>query len=230
MLSFRTYEIVAQGDEGEMLSSTVEIVTKLILVCGPFGSGTTAVAGMLARLGLPGIEPYFHSNDKRTPNTFESIEFRNTVLRIVSEMTLSFNPGVDREAEIKRFHGKVAALGHSTIFLKHPLAAMLIPDLCKTFDARMVYVLRPLADIEATRKRRNWLASTGSFGAQVIYGHMFGTLINHSFPTMIMRYSEVLADPANAATRLAGFAGLDVQAHRIKQAAGFIRSPAQIPC
>jgi hypothetical protein len=49
---------------------------KLILVCGPFGSGTTAVAGVLAGLGLPGIEPYFVSNDEHTPNTFESIAFR----------------------------------------------------------------------------------------------------------------------------------------------------------
>ena len=48
---------------------------KLILVCGPFGSGTTAVAGVLAGLGLPGIEP-FVSNDEHTPNTFESIAFR----------------------------------------------------------------------------------------------------------------------------------------------------------
>jgi ABC-type antimicrobial peptide transport system ATPase subunit len=75
---------------------------KLVLVCGPFGSGTTAVAGMLAGLGLPGIEPYFVSNDERTPNTFESIAFRETLLRIVSEQTLSFNPRVDRVAEIKR--------------------------------------------------------------------------------------------------------------------------------
>jgi len=63
-------------------------------------------------------------------------------------------------------------------------------------------------------------------GAQVIYGRMFGLLINHAFPTIIMRYSEVLADPLDAATRLAQFAGLDVQAGRIKQAAGFVRSPA----
>jgi hypothetical protein len=200
-------------------------VTKLVLVCGPFGSGTTAVAGVLAGLGLPGIAPYVRSDDERTPVTFESIEFRSTLLRIVSEMTLSFKPDVDREAEIRLLHGKVAASGHAMIFLKHPLAAMLIPELCKRFDARLVYVLRPLADIEATRKRRNWLASTGSAGARVIYGHMFSFLVNNAFPTMIVRYQEVLADPLNTAKRLARFATLDVGEQRIKQAAGFIRSP-----
>jgi hypothetical protein len=200
-------------------------VTKLILVCGPFGSGTTAVAGLLAGLGLPGLAPYVHTDDERTPVTFESIEFRSTLLRTVSEMNLSFKPGVDREAEIKLLRTKVAASGHATIFLKHPLAAMLIPELCRTFDARLVYVLRPLADIEATRKRRNWLAPTGSAGARVIYSQMFSLLVNNAFPTMIVRYSEVLADPLNAAKRLAQFAALDVREQGIKQAAGFIRSP-----
>jgi hypothetical protein len=198
---------------------------KLILVCGPFGSGTTAVAGVLAGLGLPGIEPYFRSNDERTPNTFESIEFRDTLQRIVSEQTLSFNPSVERGAEIQRLRDKIVTRGHSTIFLKHPLSALLISDLSKKFDLKLVYVLRPLADIEATRQRRNWLPHTGVAGAQVIYGRMFGALINHSFPTIILRYSEVVADPLATTTKLAQFAGLDVAAHTIMQAAALIRRP-----
>jgi hypothetical protein len=197
---------------------------KLILVCGPFGSGTTAVAGVLAGLGLPGIAPYFISNDERTPNTFESIAFRETLLRIVSEKTLSFNPGIDRGAELERLHDNIATLGCPILFLKHPLAAALIPDLGLTFNIKLVYVLRPLADIEATRQRRSWFPHTGTAGAKVIYGHMFGALINHSFPTLIMRYPEVLADPLGATAQLAQFAGLNVPAGLIKQAAGFVRN------
>jgi len=50
-------EILPWCNEDQRLWSTVDIVMNLILVCGPFGSGTTAVAGVLAGLGLPGIEP-----------------------------------------------------------------------------------------------------------------------------------------------------------------------------
>jgi hypothetical protein len=163
------------------------------------------------------------------PNTFESIEFRETLQRIVAETTLSFIPGIDRGAELKRLHDKIATLGYSTIFLKHPLSAMLISDLGRTFNIKLVYVLRPLADIEATRQRRNWLPHTGLAGAQVIYSHMFGALINHSFPTIIMRYSELVADPLDATAKLAQFAGLEVPPHKIKEAAGFIRSAAARP-
>jgi hypothetical protein len=211
------------------LSPAVDIVTKLILVCGPFGSGTTAVAGLLAGLGLPGDEPYFHSNDERTPNTFESAEFRAALLRIVSETTLSFHPGVEPAAEIGRLRDRIAGLGHPSIFLKHPLSAMLIPDICRMLDTRLVYVLRPLADIEATRKRRDWLATTGSAGAKALYGRMFDVLVNHAFPTLMIRYSELLANPVNVATRLAQFAGLQIEAARTKQAAGFIRSATAAP-
>src|SRR5262249_2252770 len=198
---------------------------KLILVCGRFGSGTTAVAGGLAGLGVPGIEPYFASNDERTPNTFESIAFRETLLRIVSEQTLSFNPSVDRSLEIRRLHDQISTRGHPTIFLKHPLAALVIPELCNLFDARLVYVLRPLADIEATRARRNWVAQTGAAGAKVIYSRMFSVLINTTLPTMIVRYADIVANPFEAASKLAQFAGLGVDAHKIKQAASCIRSP-----
>jgi hypothetical protein len=201
-------------------------MTKLVLVCGPFGSGTTAVAGLLAGLGLPGIEPYFVSNDERTPNTFESVEFRDTLQRIVLEPTLSFNPNIERVAEIERLRDVVVARGHRTIFLKHALAALLIPDLGSVFDLRLVYVLRPLADIEATRRRRNWQPHTGAAGAQVIYSRMFETLINQSFPTMVLRYPQVVADPIAATQTLARFAGLEAPAETINRAAAFVRVPA----
>jgi hypothetical protein len=192
-------------------------------VCGPFGSGTTVVAGLLAGLGLPSIEPYFVSNDERTPNTFESVEFRDTLRRIVSEPTLSFNPNIERVPEIERLRDVVGGRGHPAIFLKHALAALLISDLGKVFDIKLVYVLRPLADIEATRQRRNWQPHTGIAGAQVIYSRMFETLINQSFPTMILRHPQVLADPIAATRMLARFAGLDVPAETINRAAAFVR-------
>jgi len=60
--------------------------------------------------------------------------------RMVSEIALSFNPGVERGAEITRLYGKIVTLGHATIFLKHPFSAMLISELSKTFDVKLVYV------------------------------------------------------------------------------------------
>lgn len=41
---------------------------KLLLVCGPYDSGTSAAAGLLANLGAVGLGPYHRTNDPRTLN------------------------------------------------------------------------------------------------------------------------------------------------------------------
>ena len=60
---------------------------RAVLVCGPWGSGTTAVAGLLERLGAVGFGPYFHTNDPRTPNAYEFLPFRALITRFASEKT-----------------------------------------------------------------------------------------------------------------------------------------------
>jgi hypothetical protein len=71
---------------------------KLLLICGPWGSGTTAVAGMVARLGAQGFGPYLRTPDERTPVSYEFIHFRATILRYASEDTLAARPGAAEAA------------------------------------------------------------------------------------------------------------------------------------
>ena len=103
---------------------------------------------------------------------------------------------------------------------------VLIPDLGNAFKVRLVYVLRPLTDIEATRQRRNWPLHLGAAAAKVIYDSMFAVLVERAFPTILLRYREILAEPLRATEMLARFAGLDVAPSRIKQAAAFVRHPS----
>ena len=109
------------------------------------------------------------------------------------------------------------------MFLKYPLSAALIPQICAALDTRLVYVLRPLREIEATRQRRGWPAQQGAAGAQRIYSYMFGALVEQRIPTMLVRYPELLERPVEITRDLARFAGLEVTAQTIDQAAAFIR-------
>jgi len=61
---------------------------RLILVCGPWSSGTTAVGAMLEQLGAHGLPPYFRTNDPRTANSFESEAFRQLIGGMIDENTL----------------------------------------------------------------------------------------------------------------------------------------------
>lgn len=205
---------------------------KLIFVCGPWSSGTTAVSGMLDALGLDGCGPFFRTNDVRTPNSFESQAFRAVVDSVFSEETLQPKVSaqaaraalVDFRASLLATHGPQPAAEGPRIFLKYPLASLLIPQICQVFDTRLVYVLRPLREIEATRTRRNWTPNLGAAGAATIYSRMFDNLLNLPHPTLIVRYPELLADPEAHARRLADFAGtVQPSDQRLQATAAFIR-------
>jgi hypothetical protein len=204
---------------------------KLLLVCGPFGSGTTAVAGLLARLGAIGFGPYYQPADERTPDSHELIAFRDLILTLASEETTTLLPGADVKVALDQFRDRIAnqELGPydkdsaTPIFLKHPLAALIIPQICAAFATRLIYLVRPVRDIEASRRRRKWGAQYGAKAAGIIYSHMFNALINHAFPTTIVRYAELIERPLEHARQLAAFAGLKGDADVMREAAAFVR-------
>jgi len=78
--------------------------------------------------------------------------------------------------------------------------------------------------IEATRERRRWQLHTGAAGAQVLYSSMFQALIDHEFPTHLVRYTELLRDPEAHAGQLARFCGLPADADVIAHAAALVRA------
>ena len=201
---------------------------KLILVCGPWSSGTTVVSAMLDRLGARGLPPYFRTNDPRTPNSFESQAFRDVIAELVEEHTLRVR--VERPAAQARLTEFAARLeseaggAAAPLFLKYPPSALLIPEICAAFSTRLVYVLRPTAAIEATRTRRGWAPYLGAAGARVLYPWMFETLVEGAFPTLLVRYDELLADPPAHAAQMAQFCGLAVDAAQMAAAAAFVRA------
>jgi hypothetical protein len=81
---------------------------KLILVCGPFGSGTTAVAGLLARLGSIGFGPYYRPTDELTPDSHELVAFRDLILTLASEETTTLLPGAAIKTALERFRARIA--------------------------------------------------------------------------------------------------------------------------
>lgn len=210
---------------------------KLLLVCGPFGSGTTAVAGLLARLGAVGFGPYYQPSDERTPNSHELIVFRELLLTLASEETTTLRSETDVKMALDKFRERIANQkfgpydnnSEIPIFLKHPLSALIIPEICAAFETRLIHLVRPVRDIEASRRRRQWGAQYGAKAAGIIYSHMFNALINHTFPTIVLRYSELINRPMEHARTLAAFAGLKSNLDVMREAATFVRSPKSPP-
>ncbi len=212
---------------------------KTLLVSGPWGSGTTAVAGLLARLGAVGFGPYLASNDPRTQNTYEFLPFREIVRRYVSVPELSFRepgPGA-AEGELRELRSRIERQEFgpyrnapaSPIFLKSPPSALLLPQICRVFDVHLICVMRPLEQIEQSRLRRGWPAVHGRLGAEVIYRHIAGALDSLACPYLRIDYSDVVTSPAETVRRLGQFASLGTTPEQTRQAVDFVGGRAPSP-
>ena len=207
---------------------------KLILVCGPWSSGTSAMAGFLAKAGLYAPGPYFRTNDPRTQDTYEMLAFRNMLNTLASENDLKRRAGpTEALAALRRFAvGPLAEAcerdGFQTgepIVLKHALPVLILPEIAEIFDLKVIGVLRPLEDIETTRIRRKWHASFGKLGAGVIYSQLLNYLINGSTPFKLVRYTDLLAQPAETLEELAEFCGINVTEDSRAAALAFVDRP-----
>jgi hypothetical protein len=208
---------------------------KLLLICGPWGSGTSGVAGLLARLGVEGFGPFFMCNDRTRPNTYELLPFRNAVRPFLIEQTLSLVPNSEQKINsiLRSFRNRIEnqefgaydTTSGLPVFLKYPLSALIIPQICNVFETKLIYVLRPLEDIEQTRLRRRWNPELGRKGAEVIYTAMFRALVETEDSTMILRYTELIRSPIKIARELVSFAELRATTAHIQAASAFIDPP-----
>lgn len=204
----------------------------LVLVCGPWGSGTSAVAGMLANAGLQAPGPYVKVNDPRTPDTYEMKAFQEVLRGLASEQTLQkLTTPTEALQRLQRFRDEVLlpaikqSPGASPIMLKHSLAAFFLAELTALFKLRIVAVLRPLDAIEATRVRRNWHPNLGLQGAEVIYRALFNHLVNEQTPFHLLRYPELVVEPGLEFGKLIAFSGMKPDDNQTKSALLFLEQP-----
>jgi len=207
---------------------------RILLVSGPWGSGTTAVAGLLARLGAVSFGPYFRSYDPRTPITYEFVPFRDVVRRHVCVPTLSRRNStrdeVERDFRALRSRieeeefGPYSRNASLPVLLKSPPSAFLLPEICMVFDVWLILVKRPLEQIEQSRLRRGWEPHFGRLGAEVIYRHLSSAIETTTFPHIGIEYEDVLNSPMNAARRFAAFAHIEAGLDQIEAAACFVKS------
>ena len=215
---------------------------KVILVCGPFGSGTSVVTGLLDRMGVLGLGPYFETDDPKTENTYESVEFREIIrnaLGYPSQPGLPFTAPVTGAVQsglrslqtriVQQEFGPFDLRSPKLIFLKYPMSAFVIPQICEVFDTKLIYVMRPLEDIERTRLRRNWPPYYGSEGAALIYEQMSAIQKHHSHQIMNIDYKDLLTSPMVQASNIAVFAGLDLCPAELQNAVDFVRKPDAMP-
>lgn len=207
---------------------------RLVLVCGPWSSGTSALAGFLAQAGLAAPGPYFAVNDERTPATYEMQAFRQVLMGLASEKTYVRRVapaqalealGAFRDGPLAEACRTAGLADDQPVLLKHALAVLFLPELAELFDLQLVGVLRPYAAIEETRRRRQWSANFGQAGATRVYGAMFQHLVDAPTAYCLVRYADLTAEPARVLRQLAGFCRIKVTAAQQQAALAFVSRP-----
>lgn len=139
-----------------------------VLVLGPWGSGTTAVAGVVSCLGIPPAGPFYATGDDRTPIPLESQTLCKLVDAAMDYKNLRKTGSLDWQTWRATQPPKVC--------VKLPALAFFLEDIDYT---HAIVVERSLEDIEATRTRREWPEHTGKRGAEAIYPLISGYKVKY---------------------------------------------------
>jgi len=199
----------------------------IILVLGAWGSGTTAITGVLDRLGAYTCPPHFNTNDPRTLCSYESVDLRNILLRYINEQDITIIGRRDHLiAELQQWFKYISenkALNNQTIAVKHPLLSIIVSDLLPALNPKIITVKRPYEDIERSRIRRKWPAIYGKLGAQQLNNSATKSLKKTDADVLNVPYKELLKSPDKYILKIAEFCALDNDALKIDNAIDFIR-------
>ena len=146
-----------------------------VCILAPWSSGSSALAGFLHHCGAHTCPPHLLSNDKRTPNTFESLAYRNKLHEFIkinfpNRETCEFTPSADCSifeiffSEWIQNQSEIATnLNKTHIVLKHALQTFALNSLTKFIEPKFIVLERSIEEIERTRVRRNWSAEHGNY-------------------------------------------------------------------
>lgn len=168
-----------------------------VVILSAWSSGSTAVAGYLARLGVHTAPPHQATGDPLTPDSHESRALRRALTQRIDELGLQPRTACDlppfgdwlREW-ITAEHEHAAEMGATHMLLKHPLLAFFIDDLRAVCDPRFVIVTRDLEAIERTRQRRGWHPVYGRSGATVLYQRIFSACLDGSLEALVCPFDR----------------------------------------
>ena len=173
---------------------------KVVAILGSWSCGSTALTGYIARCGANTCPPHQRTNDPRTPDSHEPKALRDALAARINELSLKkidYSGSAFREwfSEWLIEEAMKCPEPNPVILLKHPLLAYFITDIQAIAQPYWLVITRPLARIEATRKRRGWHPVYGEAGAKVLYGRIFSTLMNQNLSARCVAFDEFQRSP-----------------------------------
>lgn len=173
------------------------LLPPIALVCGPWGSGTSALCAVLDALGVHAKGPFFQTNDPLTPACFEMLAFNKLVNQLVDESTLECKrPSNVIKQQLISFRDQLFTNRGSKLsniqLLKTPASSALLPELQKVFSLKLLICLRDFESIENSRQRRGWPEHLGKAGAERIYRQLLNFTACSDVPALFVRHRDLI--------------------------------------
>ncbi len=190
-----------------------------IAVLGLFNSGSTALAGVLHRLGVNMGGPPFHMQ-------FYEPEDLAAKLRLWwSEPELVESAGLDERVRfLTEWIERKEREGFTEIGIKHPLLCLSALDVEKAWGPGVCYIWskRDLIDSIGGLERRHWYANPAAMQLR-----LWDALIDFVATRQHLRvsYTELVGNPHRTIEQLVQELGLTVSDRKIERAAMTIRRP-----
>ena len=200
---------------------------KAVVIIASWGSGSTAVTGYLDKCGLYSCPPHLQTIDKRTPNSYESIEYGSELAKLFD--TYTFKEIGKSEDFVKFFDtwwidecAKADSLACNSIVLKHPLQTFVLPYLKEKLNPSFIFVTRPFDEIKRTQVRRNWHPIMGADGAKHIYSVAYNFFTISSSPFISIPFNVFIND-RELRNKMLDFIGISPTEKQIYDAESFLR-------
>ncbi len=204
-----------------------------VAVMGLYNSGSTALAGMLSRMGVTLGPPFWRNSEEGHPENFYESRHLSGTLRSWWGEPLA-TPMVPEHTRI----GYLLAWAHfyegrhpGPIGAKHPLLSLCGPDLLTAWGsaARFIRCGRPLNESIDGLRRRGWFPGH-EVGLQTrLWDALVDLERQPNANVTTVDWGMAKADPLGAARAVARAAGIDPSAEQLDAAAAVVHPPALMP-
>jgi hypothetical protein len=189
-----------------------------VAVLGLYRSGSTAVAGVLHRLGVDMGPPFFQ-------NFYESAWLSEKLRAWWNEPENTEKaPASKRVRVLKRWIQKQERRGSKWVGVKHPLLSLCGQDLVTAWgqSARFVWTCRPLEkSIHSLVKLNWWTDSKSEHSQRTLWNATTDFLVNREH--LRIDFAQMMAEPRIQVVRLAEYLGLKPTAEQLSAATDYIQ-------
>jgi hypothetical protein len=196
----------------------------IVCVLGPFRSGTSAVAGLLHRLGVP-MGTGWISRHANPGGTYEDQALGDLCRRWFPERRLIARAGTaKRRNGLRRWAKTRPALAGA----KHPSLCLCVPQIVRAWPGvRFVVVDRPPAESIASLVKIGWRQHRAASAVTRLIAARDRDLARYHRPVIRIDYHQLLADPAAAVDQLTVFLGLTPSEDQRRDAIAWIDPSAR---